>query len=74
MLLLIFQGEDNENRSVLVAALKEISADYAKKNEPVVAIGISDYIPRADSDVASVFERADQKMYMHRSKLKTTTS
>ena len=39
-------------------------------NGPILAAGMSEYVPNTDSIVAEIFDRADKRMYENKRKLK----
>ena len=40
------------------------------KNEPIIAVGFSDFVPSKDNTLRSVFARADERMYSRKKRLK----
>ena len=65
----ILTGNDYQSREELIKNIKEISLSNNNDNEEaVVAVGISDY--HEGDDLAKVFERADEAMYVHKAYLK----
>ena len=67
----VLTGDDYVDRSMLILSLQEIVYDKIAENKtPVVASGISDYIPSEDDSVMSVFARADHNMYIEKNLLK----
>ena len=60
-----------DQRDRLIEAFKAQVLENLKAGKgPVVAVGVSDYVPGKDHRVAEVFERADQEMYQNKSDLK----
>ena len=66
----ILKGKDYENRAELFIEMDTLSRANGENGKVVVACGISDYDPARDTDVASVFNRADSAMYLHKKALK----
>ncbi len=66
----ILRGADYDNREELCAQLSRNNAFFRDSGGIVIANGISVYDPKRDTDVASVFERADTAMYANKKVLK----
>ena len=67
----VMMNSDYEQRDRLIEAFKAQVLENQKAGKgPVVAVGVSDYVPGKDHRVAEVFERADQEMYQNKSDLK----
>ncbi len=49
---------------------KEILENRQRKNGPVIAVGMSEFVPGTDNSEAAVFERADSPMYENKRILK----
>ena len=65
----ILEGEDDANCDVLLSQLQETSFQNAKTEDGiVVAAGIA--VKRDNEGFHSVFHRADEQMYIHKSRLK----
>ena len=64
----LLTGQDYENRDKLVCDIKSISLNNKNNDDAVVAVGISDY--HKGDNLAKVFERADEAMYVHKAYLK----
>ncbi|MBO4622934.1 MAG: GGDEF domain-containing protein [Bacilli bacterium] len=64
----LLTGQDYENREQLVKDIKSISLNNNTTEDAVVAVGISDY--QDGDNLAKVFERADEAMYIHKAYLK----
>ena len=62
------QGDDYGRLDELVELMNEHNDEAIKNGGVVVALGVSRY--KQDSKVASVYERADQRMYENKSGLK----
>ena len=69
--LIIISGRDYNIRGELMRMLHERSKDHISSGGVVVSGGISDYISDVDTDVNSVFTRADRKMYEEKRLLKS---
>ena len=67
----VLQGEDYAHRDALLEMLKSQALKNRGNGDVVVAAGMADYEPGRDASVASVFERADSRMYENKSVLKT---
>ena len=68
--ILIVQNEEYKNR---FETLKEFNEEIDKNvggNEPIIAVGFSDYIKEKDNTLQAVFNRADDRMYSRKRKLK----
>ena len=65
----IAQGEDYNNLEELMGKVKDHNSEALRSGDVVIACGMSRY--EGDESVASVFERADQKMYENKEKLKS---
>ncbi|MBO4749543.1 MAG: GGDEF domain-containing protein [Lachnospiraceae bacterium] len=69
--VVVMRTGDFDNRTKLIEEFRaQILENQRVGKGPVVAIGISDYVPGQDSRIAEVFERADQEMYQNKSDLK----
>ena len=66
----VLQDEDHAQRDALLETLKSRVLENQKIGGVVVAAGMADYEPDRDTSVASVFERADSRMYENKSALK----
>ncbi len=66
----VLQGEDHVQRDALLETLKSRVLENQRIGGVVVAAGMADYEPGRDTSVASVFERADSRMYENKSALK----
>ncbi len=65
----ILEGEDFRNRYALKQSFDQMM-EAATGDDPVVAMGIADYIVDQDRFMRDVFERADQSMYQRKRELK----
>ena len=61
---------DYEKRAELKASFRALNSARRFPDEPVVACGMSDYIPGRDTCFRDVFERADADMYDNKKNLK----
>jgi diguanylate cyclase (GGDEF)-like protein len=64
----ISQGNDYENIEELLEVVREYNDEAARNSGIVIACGMARY--EKDPRVADVFERADQRMYENKNKLK----
>ena len=68
----ILSGEDYIRRKSLLNKLKKESEENDRmRSGPVLACGMSEYDPVIDKSFYEVYERADAKMYLNKSELKT---
>ena len=69
--VVVLTGRDYEDREHLFENLrKEVLANREKGDAPVIATGLSEYLPEKDKKIAEVFERADNMMYANKKELK----
>ena len=66
-------GEYYENRYKLLEQFNAIVESNIGKNEPIIAVGFSDFVPQQDNTIRTVFARADERMYARKKKLKEMT-
>ena len=66
----LLEGEDYQNRKVLLAAFETLSEDNLREGKAVVASGLAVFRPGHDNSYRRVFERADQRMYDRKGVLK----
>lgn len=66
----ILEGKDYQSRAELLKNLNQCVIRNIGCGEPVVALGLADYIPGEDHSFRSVFERADRNMYERKKELK----
>jgi diguanylate cyclase (GGDEF)-like protein len=65
------RGDDYTNRAELMKKLRSKILDNVKTGSgPVLASGMSEYIPASDNLISDVFERADREMYEDKKRLK----
>ena len=64
--------EDNyyDDRHALLEAFNQKALENFANGGPILAAGLADYIPERDNTYRSVFERADERMYIQKEKLK----
>ncbi|MCR5687851.1 MAG: diguanylate cyclase [Lachnospiraceae bacterium] len=68
---IFLSGDDFESRNDLIEKLHGISEENRKgRRGPVIAVGMSEYDPKNDSDVTAIFDRADHLMYEDKRRLK----
>ena len=69
--VIFLRGDDYTNRKDLMNKIRTQVKENNKKGEgPVIAVGMAEYEPEEDSLVSDIFERADNKMYADKQKLK----
>ena len=72
---IFLSGNDFALREQLVDRLhKTVLANRDKHEGPVIAVGIAEYDPSADTDVNEIFDRADRLMYEDKHELKAQAS
>jgi diguanylate cyclase (GGDEF)-like protein len=70
--VVFLRGSDYSSRQELMAKLRGVVMENNKAGDGVVlAAGMSEYIPKTDSMVTDIFERADKEMYEDKQKLKS---
>ena len=71
--VVVLSGSDYKQREKLLKQFKVTSeTNRISRSGPVVACGMAIYHPEKDKNFDAVFNRADQKMYKNKNKLKTT--
>ena len=69
--VVVLREEDFANRDHLVSSMKRQVEENVRVGEgPVVACGLAQYRPYADTSVEDVFNRADSQMYEEKTRLK----
>ncbi|SEQ52257.1 diguanylate cyclase (GGDEF) domain-containing protein [Lachnospiraceae bacterium NE2001] len=68
--VVILKGEDFENRASLLGELRTQVQINKEEDKVVVASGLADYVPNADTALELVFEKADNEMYANKKELK----
>ncbi len=68
--VLIIDGNNYYNYEYLIKKLKEINIKNLNTNNPVIACGISEFIPNQDKELNDVLKRADEAMYKDKKELK----
>jgi len=69
--VVFMRGDDYASRHELFGKLKDrVIKNQESGTGPILAAGISEYVPSKDATVADVFERADKEMYENKQKLK----
>ena len=66
----LVEGEDYKQRNALLAKIKRKTEENLKTGGVVIAAGMAEYVPGADSCMIKIFEWADRKMYEHKYALK----
>ena len=69
--VLFISDESYKDRHQLLEAFNKKAEENIKNGEPVLSAGLADYIPDRDYTYRSVFERADERMYIRKEKLKS---
>ena len=73
--VVFLRADDYIERKVLVDKLHNVVLENQKNGSgPVLAAGVSEYIPGEDSLVTDIFDRADRNMYENKQKLKERLS
>ncbi len=72
--VVLLRGEEYLNRSIKLAEFFERSRSNMGTQDPVVAVGISEYDSDRDNTVSDVFARADRDMYQTKNLLKSMQS
>jgi len=71
--VVVLSGSDYKQREKLLKQFKVTSeTNRISRSGPVIACGMAIYHPEKDKNFDAVFNRADQKMYKNKNKLKTT--
>ena len=68
--IVFLENDDYVNRYKMIEEFNKEIEDNIGKNEPVVAVGIADFIKSRDNTLRSVFVRADETMYNRKRRLK----
>ncbi|MCR5773688.1 MAG: GGDEF domain-containing protein [Lachnospiraceae bacterium] len=68
--VVIMIGEDHKNRSEIMKSLGERMEKNAREGKVVIAIGVTDFNPKTDYSLSTVFKRADKMMYQNKKELK----
>ena len=68
--VVLLRGRDWDRREALMRQLSDANRDNAVTGGPIIANGISDYVPGQDDCMAAVFARADAAMYENKKFLK----
>lgn len=63
-------GDKYEERFNCLEQFNKAIEDNLHTNEPIVAAGFSDFVPEKDNTMRAVFERADERMYSRKRRLK----
>ncbi len=67
----VLRGQDYDNREYLLASLKRQAEKNLRIGEgAVLACGMAEYEPETDRTVRDVFNRADSRMYAHKTHMK----
>ena len=69
--VVFLRGDDYSNREALMKSFRaQVLENLKSKKGPVVASGMSEFIPKKDCMVSEVFDRADKEMYRNKQSLK----
>jgi len=69
--VIFLRGNDYVSRQKLIEDFKAlVEKNAANGSGPVIAVGMSEYMPETDTLFSEVFERADSLMYQDKQKLK----
>ncbi len=68
--VVVMTGQDYANRDQIMKQMQEQVEENLKQGKVVVSAGLSDYIPKEDTSIHDVFERADAIMYERKKTLK----
>ena len=69
--VVFIRGSDYSNREELMNSLRsQIHENQISGSGPVLASGMSEYVPETDSMVSEILDRADREMYEDKQKLK----
>lgn len=69
--VVFLRGDDYSNREELMKKLHaQILENLKSGSGPVIASGMAEYVPKTDSLVSEIFDRADKKMYEDKRSLK----
>lgn len=73
--VVFLRGNDYSNRDELMKKLRDQMLDNLRSGSgPVLASGMSVYLPESDTRMSEVFERADKEMYEDKQSLKAEES
>ena len=74
----VLRGEDHANRNLLIAKLKMAFKTTSQKEEKnpwerySAAVGMGEHLPGNVETAEDVLKRADEEMYIHKSRVKTS--
>ena len=68
--VVLLQGEDYRERNELLYSFNKKIEENLKTGDVVIACGMSELNPGKDAEFDAIFDRADQKMYERKKKLK----
>ena len=61
--VVVLEGQDYADRYALIEKFNAMIDENINTNEPVIAVGFSDYMPSRDNTMRAIFNRADERMY-----------
>ena len=68
--VVLLRGADYENRNVLLEQFRREAEAHIVTNDVVISLGCTDYRPGEDRSLRELFERADERMYENKKRLK----
>ena len=68
--VVFMEGNNYKNRYKILNSFNSMVDENVGKNEPIIALGFSDYVPAQDRSLRTVFTRADERMYSRKRQLK----
>ena len=69
--MVFLRDKDYSNRAELMNRLRsQVSENQRSGEVPVLASGMSEYVPETDSVVSEIFNRAAREMYENKQELK----
>lgn len=60
------EHRDYNNRKALLRSLKQQMADPSREVPAMISVGVSEFIPVRDTEIAEIFARADHEMYLRK--------
>ncbi len=69
--VVFLRGNDYSNKEELMKSLRtQIQENQKSGNGPILASGMAEYLPKSDTLVSEIFDRADKEMYKNKRELK----
>ena len=73
--VVFLRGNDYSNKENLIKSFRaQVLENLKSKSGPILACGIAEYVPKKDSLVSEIFNRADKEMYKNKRELKKEES